>query len=82
MKIHHKTKRGLNRLKFGACSEILTFLGENENRGHNYSVLLLKPSHTQQQLVVSCCRVAVLNKVFTTLSTNQRICRIFPGIIP
>ena len=26
MKIHHKTKRGLNRLKFGACSEILTLI--------------------------------------------------------
>ena len=24
MKIRHKTKRGLNRLKFWACSEILT----------------------------------------------------------
>ena len=26
MKIRHKTKRGLNRLKFGACSEILTLI--------------------------------------------------------
>ena len=26
MKIHHKTKRGLNRLKFWGCSEILTLI--------------------------------------------------------
>ena len=26
MKIHHKTKRGLNTLKFWGCSEILTLI--------------------------------------------------------
>ena len=26
MKIRHKTKRGLNTLKFGGCSEILTLI--------------------------------------------------------
>ena len=35
MKIHHKTKRGLNTLKFWACSEILTLIlrGKLENPG-------------------------------------------------
>ena len=34
MKIHHKTKRGLNTLKFWGCSEILTlFLRGNWKSG-------------------------------------------------
>ena len=42
MKIHHKTKRGLNTLKFWGCSEILTLiLREIQNRDHNSSILLL-----------------------------------------
>ena len=42
MKIHLQTKRGLNTLKFGAYSEILTLiLRENGNPGNNYSYLLL-----------------------------------------
>ena len=43
MKIHRQTKRGLNTLKFGACSEILTLIYRgNGNPGHNVSILLLK----------------------------------------
>ena len=43
MKIHLQTKRGLNTLKFGAYSEILTLiLRENGNPGNNYSYLLLR----------------------------------------
>ena len=45
MKIHHKTKRGLNTLKF--C-----FLGEIENRRHNNSILLLLPTlYLRQNLI-------------------------------
>ena len=42
MKIHLQTKRGLNTLKFGAYSEILTlFLRGDGNPGNNVSILLL-----------------------------------------
>ena len=42
MKIHLKTKRGLNTLKFGVCSQILTlFLRENWKSGYNVSIILL-----------------------------------------
>ena len=41
MKIHLQTKRGLNTLKFGACSEILTLLHRgNGNPGNNVSYIL------------------------------------------
>ena len=42
MKIHLKTKRGLNTLKFEAYSEIFALiLRGNENPGNNVSYLLL-----------------------------------------
>ena len=49
MKIHLQTKRGLNTLKFGACSEILTlFLRENWKSGNNVSILLLQQTYFQE----------------------------------
>ena len=43
MKIRLKTKRGLNTLKFGVCSEILTlFLRENWKSGYNVFIILLE----------------------------------------
>ena len=43
MKIHLKTKSGLNTLKFGACSGILTlFLRGNWKSGNIVSIILLK----------------------------------------
>ena len=42
MKIHLQTKRGLNTLKFGAYSEILTLiLRGNWKSGYNVSIILL-----------------------------------------
>ena len=42
MKIHLQTKSGLNTLKFGACSGILTlFLRGNWKSGKNVSIILL-----------------------------------------
>ena len=44
MKIRLQTKRGLNTLKFGGYSEILTlFLRGNWKSGYNVSILLLPP---------------------------------------
>ena len=43
MKIHLQTKRGLNTLKFGAYSEILTLiLRGNWKSGYNVSIILLE----------------------------------------
>ena len=45
MKIHLQTKRGLNTLKFGGYSEILTlFLRGNWKSGYNVSIILLEQS--------------------------------------
>ena len=42
MKVHLQTKLGLNTLKFGACSEILTlFLKGNWKSGYKVSYFLL-----------------------------------------
>ena len=42
MKIHLQTKRGLNTLKFGGYSEILTLIHRvNGNPGNNVSIILL-----------------------------------------
>ena len=58
MKIHLQTKRGLNTLKFGGYSEILTlFLRGNWKSGYNVSILLLlyKCYYTLNLQIKFCC---------------------------
>ena len=77
MKIHLQTKRGLNTLKFGACSEILTlFLRGNWKSGYNVFYFLLQQCDSSVNL--NRCRLLVTcNFIWSTRYNHQDFKKIY-----